>query len=389
MFSQAELDFFRLEGLLSEQELMMRDSVRKFVDQKVRPIISSHYQAGTFPKSLVPEMAEMGLLGPNIKGYGSAEVSDTAYGMIMQELERGDSGIRSFCSVQSSLVIFPIFAFGSEQQKKEWLPKLVAGEAIGCFGLTEPDFGSNPSGMRTTAKRDGGSFVLNGSKMWITNGSISDVAVVWARTDDGHIHGFLVERGTPGFSAPQIEGKLSLRASVTSELIFDNCRIPADNRLPDAKGLRAALMCLNSARFGIAFGSIGAAIGCFEEALDYAKHRIQFDRPIAGFQLIQQELVELYSEIVKAQLLCIRLGQLKDRGTVNPAAISVAKRNNVTMALRAARTCRDILGGSGITDEYSAMRHMCNLESVSTYEGTYNVHTLIVGQALTGISAFQ
>jgi len=382
-------DFYQLDTLIGDDERLVRDAVRSFVEQRLVPIVAEHYRQGTFPRHLVGELAERGLLGANLKEYGGAGVSPLAYGLIMQELERGDSGLRSFCSVQSALVIYPIYTFGSAEQRARWLPPLIQGEAIGCFGLTEPDFGSNPSGMRTRARKAGDSFVLNGSKMWITNGSIADVAVVFAREDDDRIHGFLVERGTPGFSAPELKGKLSLRASVTSELVFEDCRIPQRNKLPQAKGLKAALMCLNQARFGIAFGAVGAALACFEEALSYAQNRIQFDgKPIAAHQLIQQQLVDMYSEITQAQLLCLRLAQLKQAGTVDPVAISMAKRNNVAMALRTARTAREILGANGIMDEYGAMRHMCNLESVHTYEGTYNIHTLIVGQALTGQAAF-
>jgi glutaryl-CoA dehydrogenase len=386
MFS-SDLDFYEIESLFSEEEKLIRDSVRTFVNDRVLPVIGKHYTEGTFPTDLVPEIAELGLLGSTLTKYGGAGVGPIAYGLINRELERGDSGIRSFVSVQSGLVIYPINAFGNEAQRERWLPKLISGEFIGCFGLTEPDFGSNPSGMRTTAKRDGDSYVLNGAKMWITNSPIADLAVVFARTDEG-VGAFVVEKGTKGFAAPVMKGKLSLRASVTGELTFDDCRIPAENRLPDARGLKAALACLSQARYGIAWGAVGAAMGCFEEALGYAKERVQFDRPIAGYQIQQQKLVEMYSRIVQAQLLAHRMGQLKAAGTLHHVAISVAKRNNVSIARDIARVGREILGANGITDEYACMRHMCNLESVYTYEGTHDIHTLIVGQALTGMPAF-
>lgn len=386
MFS-SELDFYEIESLFSEEEILIRDSVRTFVNDRVLPIIGEHYRNGTFPRHLVAEIAELGLLGSTQTKYGGAGVGPIAYGLINRELERGDSGIRSFVSVQSGLVIYPISAFGNDAQRERWLPKLISGESIGCFGLTEPDFGSNPSGMRTTAKRDGDSYVLNGAKMWITNATIADLAVVFARTDEG-VGAFVVESGTKGFSAPEMKGKLSLRASITGELILEDCRIPAENRLPDARGLKAALACLSQARYGIAWGAVGAAMACFDEALGYAKERVQFDRPIAGYQIQQQKLVEMYSRIVQAQLLVYRMGQLKAEGRLHHVAISVAKRNNVSIARDIARVGREILGASGITDEYACMRHMCNLESVYTYEGTHDIHTLIIGQALTGIPAF-
>ncbi|MCA9667101.1 MAG: acyl-CoA dehydrogenase family protein [Myxococcales bacterium] len=373
---------------------MVRDSVRTFVRDRVMPIIQKHYRAGTFPTELIPEIAGLGLLGPTIQGYGGAGVSHLAYGLIMQELERGDSGVRSFASVQSGLVIHPIHTFGSDAQKERWLPGLISGELIGCFGLTEPDFGSNPSGMRTTARKDGDGYVLNGTKRWITNGNLSHLAVVFAKVEgEGtpekpHIGAFVVERGTDGFSTLEIEGKLSLRASVTSELHFEDCRIPADNRLPEARGLKAALSCLNNARFGIAFGALGAAKACFFEALEYAKERVQFDRPIAGYQLVQRKLVNMYSDIVQGELLAFRMAELKANGQLNPAAISLGKRNNVKVALECARTARDILGANGVVDDYCPMRHMNNLESVYTYEGTHDIHTLIIGQRLTGLAAF-
>ena len=385
---RSEIDFLKLDELLGEEERLIRDSVRGFVNERVLPIIGGCYREGRFPRELIAPLAELGVLGPTVEGYGGAGASPLAYGVIMSELERGDSGIRSFCSVQSSLVIYPILTFGSEAQKERWLPKLISGEAIGCFGLTEPDFGSNPSGMRTRARKDGHGYVLEGSKRWITNGTEADVAVVFAKNDEGKIEGFLVEAGTPGYTAREMEGKLSLRASITGELFFDDCRIPAEARLPGAKGLRSALACLNQARFGIAFGALGAAEACLEEALEYTGSRVQFDRPIAGFQLVQRELVEVYQALVQARLLCHRLAELKTRGDVSPVAISLAKRNNVAMALDAARRCRDLLGANGVVDDYAAMRHACNLEAVKTYEGTHNIHTLIVGQALTGLAAF-
>lgn len=384
-----DIDFYQLDALLTDEERMIRDAVRAFVDDRVLPIIKDHYREGTFPTELIPEIAKLGILGAGLSEYGGSGVSPIAYGLIMQELERGDSGVRSFSSVQSALVIYPIYTFGSKAQKERWLPKLIKGEAIGCFGLTEPDFGSNPSGMRTRARREGNAYVLNGSKMWITNAPIADVAVVFARCEEEDtIAGFLVERGMPGFSTKEMVGKLSLRASLTGELFFDDCRIPLENRLPEAKGLRGPLSCLTQARYGISWGAIGAALACFEEALAYTKERKQFDRPIAKFQLIQERLVEMYSAITMAQLLSFRLGQLKAQGKLSPVAVSLAKRNNVAMALDVARTARDLLGANGIMDEYCPMRHMCNLESVFTYEGTHNIHTLVVGQALTGHSAF-
>ncbi len=380
--------FFKTDQLLGEEQRLAKDTVRAFVDERVLPIIGGCYREGRFPRELVPMIGELGLLGPTVKGYGGAGASPLTYGVMMSELERGDSGIRSFCSVQSSLVIYPILTFGSDEQRDRWLPKLITGEAIGCFGLTEPDFGSNPADMRTRARRDGDSYLLEGTKRWITNGTVADVAVVFARDDEGSIGGFVVEKGTPGFSAREMEGKLSLRASITGELVFDDCRVPASARLPAAKGLKAALACLNQARFGIAFGAVGAAEACLEEALEYTSSRVQFDRPIAGFQLVQKELVDCYEAIVQAKLLCLRLGQLKEAGEASPVAISLAKRNNVAMALEVARRCRDLLGANGVVDDYAAMRHACNLEAVKTYEGTHNVHTLIVGQALTGLAAF-
>ncbi|MDB5080246.1 MAG: acyl-CoA dehydrogenase domain protein [Chloroflexi bacterium] len=380
-------DLLNIESLLSEEERMVRDTVRRFVKERVNPVIGEHFEAGTFPRELIPEMAELGLLGMHLEGYGCAGLSAVSYGLACQELEAGDSGIRSFVSVQGSLAMFPIWAFGSEEQKQKWLPRMAKGEVIGCFGLTEPDHGSDPSGMLTNARRDGDSYVLNGSKMWITNGGVADLAVVWAKAEDG-IRGFLVEKGTPGFSTSDIKHKLSLRASVTSELYFDDCRIPAENMLPNVKGMRGPLSCLNEARFGIAWGATGAHRACYEAALEYAQTRIQFGKPIGGFQLVQQKLAIMATEFVKAELLALQLGRLKDAGNIHPVQVSVAKRNNVREALKTAREARSILGANGITLEYPVSRHMNNLESVYTYEGTDDIHTLIIGQAITGISAF-
>ncbi len=381
-------DYYELDSLLSDEEKMIRASVREWVEERVMPIIETCYQEATFPVELIPEMAELGLYGANLpEKYGCAGVNNVSYGLMMQELERCDSGIRSFASVQGALVMYPIYAYGNEKQRNYWLPKLAKGEKIGCFGLTEPDYGSNPGGMLTTAVKDGNSFILNGAKMWITNGSIADVAVVWAKLD-GKIRGFLVEKETPGFSAPEMMGKHSLRASITSELIFQDCRIPAENLLPETMGLKSPLGCLTQARYGIAWGAIGAAMACYHEALHYAKTRIQFDRPIAGFQLVQQKLVQMITEITKMQLLALQLGRLKDAKKFKFTQISMAKRNNVYHALEIARLARDILGANGITSEYQSMRHMCNLETVKTYEGTHDIHTLIIGQDITGIPAF-
>jgi glutaryl-CoA dehydrogenase len=382
------LDFYNINDLLDEEERMVRDTIREFVDDKVLPIIEKHNREATFPMHLIGPIAELGILGATLKGYGCAGLNNVAYGLIMQELERGDSGLRSFASVQGSLVMYPIYSFGSEEQKQQWLPELAAGRKIGCFGLTEPDFGSNPAGMLTKAVRDGSAWVLNGTKRWITNGSIADVAVVWARTEEG-IRGFLVEKGTKGFITMDQKGKWSLRASVTSELIMEDCRIPAENILPGSKGLASPLSCLNQARYGIGWGAVGAAMACYEEAVHYAKTRIQFDKPIASFQMIQEKLVYMLSEITKGQLLCLQLGRLKDQGKVSAQQVSLAKMNNVYHALEIARTARDILGASGITDEYQCGRHLCNLESVFTYEGTHNIHTLILGEWITGIPAYK
>ncbi len=380
-------DLYNVDSLLTEDERIVRDTVRKFVQDQVLPTIGEHFEAGTFPRDLIPAIAELGLLGMHLEGYDCAGLNAVCYGLACQELEYGDSGLRSFVSVQGSLVMFPIWAYGSEKQKQRWLPEMAAGKAIGCFGLTEPDFGSNPSGMATVARRDGDSYVLNGTKMWITNGGIADVAVVWARAEDG-IRGFLVERGTPGFTTSDVHHKLSLRASVTSELHFEDCRVPAENMLPNVRGLRGPLSCLDEARYGIAWGATGAARACYESALDYAKTRVQFDRPIGGFQLVQEKLAIMATELVKAQLLSLQLGRLKDQGQAHPVQVSLAKRNNVREALKTAREARSILGANGITLEYPVSRHMNNLESVYTYEGTDDIHTLIIGQAITGLNAF-
>ncbi len=382
------VDFYNLDELLSQEEILARNTVREFVDANVLPIIEKHYRNGTFPVELVSKMAELGLFGSTLPAkYGCAEMNNVAYGLVMQELERGDSAVRSFVSVQSSLVMYPIFSFGSEKQKDYWLPRLASGKAVGCFGLTEPDFGSDPGGMITRAERKSGGFVLNGAKMWITSGTIADVAVVWAKLDD-EIKGFLVEKGTKGFSAPEMTGKHSLRASVTSELVFQDCFIPEENLLPKTGGLKSPLMCLSQARYGIAWGATGSAMACYDSALNYAKSRIQFNKPIASFQLIQEKLVYMVTEITKAQLMCLQLGRLKDLGKAKFTQISMAKRNNVYHALEIARIARDIHGANGILDEYPVMRHMANLESVKTYEGTHDIHTLIIGQEITGIPAY-
>ena len=382
------VDYYALDGLLSEEERMIRDTVRQFVSEKVIPLLSGSQRAGTFPAELVAPMAELGLYGANIQGYGCAGLNNVAYGLILQELERGDSGVRSFASVQGALVMYPIHQFGSEEQKEKWLPRLAKGEAIGCFGLTEPDFGSNPGGMLTRAVKKDGGWVLNGRKYWITNGSVADIAVVWAVTDEG-VRGFLVEKGTPGYAAQEIEGKLSLRVSDTSGLVMEDCKVPEENLLPKSSGLKSALMCLNQARYGISWGAIGAAMACYDEALEYAKTRIQFDKPIGSFQIVQQKLVHMLTEITKGQLLCLQLGRLKDQGKARFQQVSLAKRNNVYQALKIARMARDVLGASGIVDEYQSMRHSVNLESVYTYEGTHDIHTLILGQDITGIAAFE
>jgi glutaryl-CoA dehydrogenase len=382
------VDYYGIDELLTEEQRMMRDAVRDWVEAKFLPIVSQHHRDGTFPMELARDLGEMGVFGATLKGYGCAGLDNVAYGLIMQELERGDSGLRSFASVQSGLVMYPIYSYGSDAQKDRWLPRLQSGEALGCFGLTEPDHGSDPGSMKTRAVKKGNEYVLNGTKLWITNGSVADVAVVWAKGDDGEIGGYLVEKGTPGYSTLDIHGKFSMRASITSELAFADCRIPLENKLPGVKGLKGPLSCLSQARYGIAWGAIGAAMGCYDWALQYSQQRIQFNKPIGSFQLVQQKLVWIITEITKAQLLCWRLGQLKDEGRARPQQISMAKMNNVQMALDGARMARDILGAAGIVDEHPIIRHMMNLETVNTYEGTHDIHTLIVGRDITGLDAF-
>ncbi len=383
------VDYYHIDDLLFDDEKMARNTIREFVDDKVLPIIEKHYREGTFPMHLVPEMAALGIFGATLpEKYGCAGLNNVAYGLLMQELERGDSGIRSFASVQSALTMYPIYTFGTEEQKDYWLPKLARGEKIGCFGLTEPDYGSNPGGMITRAEKVDGGFILNGTKMWITNGSIADVAVVWAKWN-GVVHGFLVEKDFKGFSAPEMKGKHSLRASITSELVLDNVFVPDSHWLPNTQGLKSALMCLTQARYGIAWGVIGSAMVAYTTALDYAKSRIQFSRPIAGYQLIQAKLVWMLTEITKAQLLVLQLGRLKDQGKARYTHVSMAKRNNCEVALEICRVAREILGANGILDEYPIMRHSANLESVKTYEGTHEMHTLIVGEDITGIPAYE
>jgi glutaryl-CoA dehydrogenase len=387
------VDFYNTDGLLSEEERAVRDTVRAWVDDHLMPVIGEAYVAGKFPKQLVPGMAELGLFGANLpEEYGCAGLNNVAYGLIMQELERGDSGVRSFASVQGALVMYPIYAFGSDEQKKKWLPQMAGGKVIGCFGLTEPDYGSNPGGMITVAKDTKDGWVLNGAKMWITNGSTAHVAVVWAKTgkieEQDSIRGFLVPTDTKGFSAKDQHGKLSLRASDTSELVLQDVRLPKDAILPKSGGLKSPLMCLTQARYGIAWGAVGAAMACYDEAVSYAKTRLMFGKPIGGFQLQQARLAEMLTEITKAQLLCLQLGRLKDEGKATPQQVSLAKRNNVNMATEVAREARRLLGANGILAEYQAMRHLANLESVYTYEGTHDVHTLILGQEITGLSAF-
>jgi len=380
-------DFIDINHLLTQEERLTRDEVKKFVQKEFMPKIEEHYENATFPLDLIPELGNMGLFGMKIDGYDCPGGTNVLYGLVCQELERGDSGLRSLVSVQSSLVMFPIFTFGSEEQKTRWLPAMAKGEKIGCFGLTEPDIGSDPGSMKTWAKKDGGDWVINGSKMWITNGSIADVAIVWAQTDEG-IKGFLVEKGMPGYETEEIKKKVSFRASVTSTLYLNNVRVPEQNVLPKANGLKCPLMCLNEARYGIAWGAMGAAAACYDIALKYAKTRKQFNKPIAAFQLTQDKLVKIMTEIVKGQLLVLHIGRLKDEGRCDHRHISLAKMNNVSEALKAARTARSILGANGISLEYHIMRHICNLESVYTYEGTHEIHKLIVGQALTGSAAF-
>ena len=382
------VDFYNIEQHLTEEEIMVRDLVREWVDEKVLPIIEDYYTKGTFPMELISEIGAMGLFGCNLKGYECAGMSNVAYGLICQELERGDSAIRSCVSVQGSLSMYPIHAFGSEEQKQRYLPGMAKGELIGCFGLTEPDHGSDPSSMETKAVEDGDSYVLNGAKMWITNGTVADLAIVWAKLD-GKIRGFIVEKSDSGFTAPEMKGKHSLRASITSELVFQDCRIPKDRILPDVQGLKGPLSCLTQARFGIVWGSLGAAMGCYHSSVDYSKSRIMFDKPIASFQLVQNKLAWMLREITKGQLLAYHLGRAKDEGKAKPEMVSLGKMNNVDIALQIARTSRDIHGANGILNEYPIMRHMANLESVYTYEGTHDIHNLILGRWITGIQAFE
>jgi glutaryl-CoA dehydrogenase len=391
VFKFKGVDFIEFDSLLSEDEILVRDNTRKWVEEKIIPIIEQCNREGRFPRELVPEMGELGFFGANLKGYGCAGMSNVEYGLVTQELERGDSGLRSFVSVQSALVMYPIYAFGSDEQKDKWLPQLAKGEKLGCFGLTEPDFGSNPGGMRTRAKKVGGDYILNGEKMWITSGSIADIAIIWAKVEDedNRVRGFLVETKTPGFKADDVHGKWSLRASVTSGLSLQDVRVPASAMLPKSGGLKSPLMCLNQARYGIGWGGIGAAMACYDTALQYAKVRKQFrDQPIASHQLVQQKLSWMVTEITKGQLLALQVGRLKDKDKVQHQHISMIKKNNVWMALECARLARDILGANGIADDYPIMRHMMNLESVKTYEGTDDIHTLIIGSSITGIDAF-
>ena len=384
------LDYLDISSNFSDDEIMIQHSVRNFVDNEVMPIIDEHFKNATFPNDLIPQFSDMNLLGVNLpEEYGCGGMSHVAYGLVCQELERGDSGVRSFVSVQGSLVMYPIYAYGSEEQRKKWLPKLASGDAIGCFGLTEPDYGSNPGGMVTTAKKTDGGYTLNGTKMWITNGTVADVAVVWAKTDDGVVRGFLVEKGMKGFSAPMMKNKWSLRASVTSELIFDNVVIPEDNLLPIVEGMKGPLGCLTQARYGIGWGAIGAAMAVYEASLKYAKERIQFDKPIASFQLVQEKLVWMLSEITKGQMMNLQVGRLKDSGDMKHQQVSMIKRNNVWVARECCKLARDIHGANGISGEYPIMRHLMNIESVFTYEGTHDMHTLILGNDITGIPSFE
>jgi glutaryl-CoA dehydrogenase len=383
------VDYMLVDSQFDEQERLVRESARGFVEGSVIPNVRDWYREGRFPPELIPELGRMGFLGANLEGWGCAGMSNVEYGLIMQELERGDSGLRSFVSVQGALVMYPIWKYGSEEQKASWLPRLQKGEVVGCFGLTEPDFGSNPAGMRATAVRDGTQWVINGEKTWITNGTSADVALVWARTGEG-VRGFLVEKGTSGYSAADIHGKMSMRASVTSSLSFSDCRVPGSNMLPDARGMKGPLSCLSQARYGIGWGVIGAAMDCYETARQYAILRKQFDdRPIASHQLVQEKLAFMITEITKAQLLALHAGRLKDQGKLDPAHISMLKRNNVSIALDIARVSRDLLGANGITDEYPIMRHLCNLETVKTYEGTDHIHALVIGERVTGIPAYR
>jgi len=381
------LDFYRIEDSLETEERIVRDTVREFVDKEFLPVVVKHVrQDGSFPMELVPKMAELGLFGANLHGYGCAGMNNVAYGLVMQELERGDSGLRSFASVQGGLCMYPIYAYGTDAQKDRWLPPMAEGRVVGCFGLTEPDYGSNPGGMLTRAVRKGDRWILNGTKRWITNGTAAQIAIVWAKTDD-EIQGFLVETGTRGFEARDMKGKFSLRGSITSELFLSDVEVPEANRLPGVKGLKGPLGCLSQARYGIAWGAIGAAQACYSEALRYAKERIVFDRPLGSLQIPQQKLTFMATEITKAQLLALQLGRLKDAGKLHHAMVSMAKMNNVDMALQIARLARDMLGANGIVDDYCSMRHMVNLETVRTYEGTHDIHTLIIGKELTGLDA--
>ena len=382
-------DFYNISDLLNEEELLIQKTAHEFVNNEFKPIINEHYENGTFPIEIATKLGELGFMGSSLpEESGGAGVSSVEYGLILHELEKGDSGLRSFASVQGALVMYPIHSYGSDEQKKKWLPGLGSGKLIGCFGLTEPNFGSNPGGMATTAKKDGGDWIINGSKMWITNGSLADVALVWAKDEAGIIHGFLIEKGMKGFTSNNIHGKLSLRASVTSELSMVNVRIPDSARLPDVEGLKGPLSCLTQARYGVAWGMVGAAVDCYETALDYSLERKQFSKPIAGYQLTQAKFAEMLTQITMAQLTVYQLGRLKDQGKMRFDQVSLAKRNHCSMARDVARTCREILGGNGIIEDYSPIRHMANIETVFTYEGTHEMHTLILGQAITGMAAF-
>ena len=383
------VDYLLVDSLFSEQELLVRQTARQFVEDRVIPVVRDCFRDARFPKALIPEIGRLGFLGANLEGYGCAGMSNVEYGLVMQELERADSGIRSFVSVQGALVMYPILTYGSDEQKERWLPKMQTGQVLGCFGLTEPGFGSNPAGMQTRARKDGDHWILNGEKTWITNGSVADVAIVWARAEDG-IRGFLVERGTPGFTSSEIHGKMSMRCSVTSSLALSDVRVPASAMLPGAKGLKGPLGCLSQARFGIGWGVVGAAMDCYETARQYSILRKQFDdRPIASHQLVQEKLAWMITEITKAQLLAIQAGRIKDQGKIEPAHISMLKRNNAAIALECARMSRDLLGANGITDEYPIMRHLCNLETVKTYEGTDHIHALVIGERVTGVAAYR
>ena len=383
------VDYLHIDSLLTEEERLVRQTARQFTDDRILPVIRDCWRDGRFPQELIAEMGALGFFGANLEGYGCAGMSNVEYGLLMQEIERGDSGLRSFVSVQGALCMYPIHAYGSEEQKQHWLPRMARGEAIGCFGLTEPGFGSNPAGMLTRARRDGGDWVIDGEKTWITNGSVADVAIVWARAEEG-IRGFLVEKGTPGFTSSDLHGKVSMRASVTSSLAFSHCRVPAANMLPNVRGLKGPLGCLTQARFGIGWGVLGAAMDCYETARQYTILRKQFDdKPIASHQLVQEKLADMITEITKAQLLALHCGRLKDQGKLEPAHVSMLKRNNVRIALDCARLSRDLLGGNGIMDDYPIMRHLCNLETVKTYEGTDHIHTLVIGERVTGVAAYK